>query len=297
MSSLIDLDPAALTARRTELHPDRYSPAIPDSIQFHLNKELGCVNSRDITADVFTPKAMPLVPRPAIVFLHGGCWRFGDPSQFHAYSAYLAEKHDFFAISVDYRLSDEARFPAALHDAKCAIRWVRSLADEFKIDPNRIAIAGGSAGAHLASMVATTAGVEEYEGKGGHNEFSSHVNLAILFNGEFDMWDLVNKGSLIDDMEQFIGGIPTEVPEKYDELSTVKRIHPNVPPVLFLHGTEDECVSHEQSIAFYDRLVANGIHAEIEIYQGKPHAWFNFEPDRANTLRRMEKFLVAQFNL
>jgi len=73
----------------------------------------------------------------------------GGPSQFHFHSGYLASKYGFFAISVDYRLSGEAQFPAALHDSKCAVRWARSQAEERNIDPDRLCVAGGSArGAH-----------------------------------------------------------------------------------------------------------------------------------------------------
>lgn len=146
-------------------------------------------------------------------------------------------------------------------------------------------------------MVVTTAGVREYEGNGGHQEFPSHVNLAILFNGEFDMWDLVEKGSLIDTMKAFIGGTPEAVPELYDALCSIKRIHSKVPPTLLLHGTKDRCVSHEQSVAFHNRLKEVGVHAEPELYEDKPHAWFNQEPDRTVTVQRMERFLVSRFGL
>jgi acetyl esterase/lipase len=288
---------AFLESIRTEQHPDRSKPDVPDNVLFRPKVVFGLVNSRALTADVFTPKEIPSSPRPAIVFLHGGSWMFGNPSQFHFHSSRLASKYRFFAVSVDYRMSSEAQFPAALQDAKCAIRWVRSQVEELNIDPNQVAVGGGSAGGHLSSMVATTAGVEEYEGDGGNEGFSSHADLMISFNGEFDMWDLVEKRSLIDAMEKFIGGTPEEVPEKYDELSSIKRIHKDVPPTLLLHGTEDKCVSHEQSIAFCNRLREVGVHAEIEIYEGKPHAWFNNEPDRTITTKRMEEFIVSQFRL
>ena len=111
------------------------------------------------------------------------------------------------------------------------------------------------------------------------------------------MWDLVEKKSLIDAMKQFIGGTSAEMPDKYDELSSIKRIDSKTPPTLLLHGTEDRCVSHEQAVAFFNRLKDVGIHAELQLYEGKPHAWFNKEPDRTEALKRMEKFLVSQFGL
>ncbi|MBL7189687.1 MAG: alpha/beta hydrolase [Phycisphaerae bacterium] len=290
------LDEAYFESLKTEVHP-KNPPEVSQGVLFRSKVIIGKAGERDLTADVFTPKKIPSEPRPAIVFLHGGSWKFGSPSQFHYHSDYLAKKYGFFAVSVDYRLSGEARFPAALQDAKCAIRWVRSQAKKLNIDPRRVAVCGGSAGGHLSSMVATTASVKEYEGSGGHRKFASHANAAVLFNGEFDMWDLVEKKSLIDAMRQFIGGSPEEMPEKYDELSSIKRIDGKATPTLLLHGTEDRCVSHEQAVAIFNRLKEVGVHAELQLYEDKPHAWFNKEPDRTEALKRMEKFLVSQFGL
>ena len=291
------LDTATNEAHRTEIHPDRDHPEVPPDVVFQLRQVFGKVGSRALAADVFNPRTIPANPRPAIVFLHGGCWWKGSPSQFHFFSGYLASRYGFCAINVDYRFSQEAQFPAALQDAKCAVRWLRSQAQARNIDPDRIAVCGGSAGAHLASMMLTTAGVEEYEGDGGNDGFGSHVNLGILFNGEYDMRDLVRRGSLIEAMRQFLGGTPQEAPGRYDEISSVQRIHKDVPPVLLLHGTADIGVPCRQSIDFHDRLKALGVHSEIELYPDKPHAWFNFEPDRTATLKRMERFLVEQFQL
>lgn len=290
------LDEAYLESLKTEVHP-KNPPEVSEGVLFRSKVVIGKAGKRDLTADVFTPKEIPSEPRPAIVFLHGGSWMFGSPSQFHYHSDYLAQKYGFFALSVDYRLSGEAQFPAALHDAKCAIRWVRSHAKKLNIDPQRVVIAGGSAGGHLSSMIATTAGVKAYEGDGGHGKFPSHANAVVIFNGEFDMWDLVEKKSLIDAMNQFIGGSSEEMPKKYDELSSIKRVDGKTPATLLIHGTEDRCVSHEQAVAFYSRLREVGVHAELAIYEGKPHAWFNNEPDKTITLKRMEKFLVSQLGL
>jgi len=177
------------------------------------------------------------------------------------------------------------------------MRWVRSLAREMNIDPARVAVCGGSAGAHLAAMVAATEGVREYEGDGGHREHSSRADLAILFNGEFDLRDLAEQGRLVESMRLFIGGTIEEMPERYDEISPLKRVHGGMPPALLLHGTDDNCVSHLQSVALAERLREAGVHAEVELCEGKPHAWFNEEPDRSATFERMERFLVSQFGL
>ena len=145
--------------------------------------------------------------------------------------------------------------------------------------------------------MAVSNGVKEYEGDGGHADYSSDVQMAILYNGEFDMWDLVAKGSLIDAMDAFFGGTSDEIPAKYDEASPIKRLTKDTPPMLFLHGDQDHCVSHEQALAMVRGLRALNVPAEAEVYPGKPHAWFNQDPDWKITVQRVEPFLVKHFQL
>ncbi|MBL7005577.1 MAG: alpha/beta hydrolase [Spirochaetia bacterium] len=208
----------------------------------------------------------------------------------------MAEKYNFVCLNIDYKLSNEELFPTPLIDAKCGIQWLRKNKNIYNIDPNRIAVCGGSAGANLASLVATTAdnvkyATAEYEG------ISSKSNAAILFNGEYDMMDLLKKGSLIEAMRDFLGGDFKELPELYKEISSIRKINSDTCPTLLLHGTKDDCVSHKQSIAFYKKLKMNGVYSELELYPEKPHAWFNHETDRLITLKRMESFLCKVFNL
>ena len=283
------LDPGTREADHAEQHPDRDSVAGDDQLDVQRRVPFAHACGRDITLDVFTPCRLPDHHRPAIVLLHGGSWWKGGPSQFHHHAKRLARTYGFFAVSVDYRLSNEAPYPAALDDARAAVRWVRSQCESMRIDPTRIAIAGGSAGAHLASMILT--------GAGPHADEACRVNLGVLFNGEFDMWDLVEKGSLIEPMRQFMAGTPEEVPQRYDELSSIQHVHADMPPTLLLHGTADLCVSHEQSVAFAERLRSVGVHAEVELYEDQPHAWFNREPGLSDTMARMERFLAEQFRL
>lgn len=288
-------DEGERVSRRTEVFPS--DPSIPATVTVLQNVVYGSPGGRDLKLDVIMRKKVSKNPRPAIVFIHGGSWKFGGKGQFQRQAAWLADRLDIFGASIEYRLSGEAQFPAALQDAKCAVRWVRSVAEQYNVDPKRIAVCGGSAGGHLSSMMAISNGVKEYEGNGGHAEFSSDVQLAILFNGEFDMWDLVKKRSLIDAMNAFFGGSPEEIPKRYDEASPIQRVTKDTPPMLFLHGDQDRCVSHEQALAMVKRLTELGVPAEAEIYEGKPHAWFNKDPDWRITIERVEPFLIRHFPL
>ena len=282
-------------SRATEIFPGE--PGLPETVGVLRDVVYGSPGGRDLHLDVITRKTLPTKPRPAIVFIHGGSWKFGNKSQFRRQAAHLADKLDVFGACVEYRLSGEAQFPAALEDAKCAVRWVRSMAQKYKIDPKRVAVCGGSAGGHLSAMMAVTNCVDKYEGNGGHPEADSSVQMAILFNGEFDMWDLVEKRSLIDAMNAFFGGTSEEIPRRYDEASPIKRLNDKAPPMLFLHGDQDGCVSHQQALAMVRRLKELEVPAEAEIYKGKPHAWFNKDPDWQITIQRVEPFLVKHFGL
>jgi acetyl esterase/lipase len=287
-------DKAFLECLRTELiEPD----VLPEGVRLEENVEFGSINDRKLLLDAYDVETIPGKARPAMVFLHGGAWKFGSPKQFLRQSGYLAKRHNIYCVSVDYRLSEEARFPAALQDAKCAVRYVRSRSSELNINPDRVGVCGGSAGGHLAAMVAATEGVPEYEGEGGWQEFSSRCDLAIFLNGEFDLWDFVRNQELLGAIELFFGCSAEENPVLYDQASPIKRFHANMPPCLFQHGDADTCVSYQQSVDAHARLVELGIPAEIEIYPGKQHAWFNRAPDFLPVLERMEEFIRKHFHL
>lgn len=232
--------------------------------------------------------------RPAILFVHGGSWRHGDKRQFYRQAAYLTHKYDLFSVCITYRLSGVAKYPAALSDCKTAVRWIRSVADEHRIDTNRIAICGGSAGAHLSSLVALTNGVKKFDAEGPYSDHSSDVHLAILYNGHFDLTEQLKEHIQDRAMLEFFGYHPWQRPDIYGEASPILWVNADSPPMLFLHGDQDH-FPHKQSIAMTERLKDNGVAAEVEIYPGKGHAWFNREPDLEITTKRIAKFLEKHF--
>ena len=278
--------------KKTEIWPSDIT--LPDNVvcDEHIEK-----NIKDAQLDItWFSRKETLEPRPAVIFLHGGGWKKGDKKQFYRQAAFLAEKVNIFGVCVEYRLSGVAQYPAALEDCKCAVRWTRSVAKRFNIDSARIGICGGSAGAHLAAMVATTNGDTSLEGKGPYQDFSSEVHLAVLFNGHFDMNDQVRDHIQDAAMQVFFGGHPWEIPEVYGAASPFLRVNKDSPPMLFLHGDRD-WYPHRQSVAMAERLQHYGVHAEVEIYKGKKHAWFNKGGDNLITTERMSLFIEKIFNL
>jgi len=248
---------------------------------------------RELRLDAYVCEPCPLPghppgPRPAILFLHGGGWRGGSKKQFARQAAYLASKHNFLAVCSEYRFSTEARFPACLLDARCAVRWIREKADEYHVDPERVAIAGGSAGGHLAALVATTADADP----------SARVNLCIPHNPPLDLVALAERrGQANGAVRELLGGSLAEMREAYHDASPFHRAGPDTPSTLFLHGGADTVIPCEQSTAMHEKLLSLGIHSELEVWPGKDHGWFNRAPDFAAVLKRMEGFLVERFGL
>jgi acetyl esterase/lipase len=251
-------------------------------------------DGHDLPLTYFTQKETKSF-RPAILFIHGGSWKMGDRTQFFRQSIYLAQRYNLFSVNIEYRLSHVAKYPSALVDCKTAVRWIKSVAEEHHIDPNRIIVVGGSAGAHLASLTALTKGVVEFD-QGLYLDCNSDVQLAVLFNGHFDMNDQLKDHIQDASMAEFFGGYPWEIPEVYGSASPFLRVSKYSPPMLFLHGDQDH-YPHRQSIAMHERLRHYGASSEIEIYEGKGHAWFNTKRNCNITTKRMEKFIVERFKL
>jgi pectinesterase len=283
---------AAAIVKKTEVWPSEIK--LPEGVEIHEYIE-NDLNDSQLDVTYFT-RSETTELRPAMVFIHGGSWKHGDKKHFYRQAAHLADKYNIFGVCVEYRLSGVAKFPAALEDSKCAIRWTYSVAEKFKIDTSRIGICGGSAGAHLSALIATTNGIDKYEGAGPYKSFSSDVCLAVLYNGHFDMADQLKDHVQDKDMYDFFGGSPWDIPEVYGEASPFLRISKDSPPMLFLHGDKDN-YPHRQSIAMYERLLHYGVYSEIEIYKNKYHAWFNFEPDNKITTLRISQFIKKIFKL
>lgn len=141
--------------------------------QFTVDRDLQYCSpgGRPLLMDIFIPKHRNAAPAPAVLWIHGGGWEVGDKNGNSG--AKLLANEGFVTASLSYRLSGESPFPAAIQDCKCAIRFLRANAPKYGIDPDRIGVAGSSAGGHLAELIATADESAGLEGDGVGKTFQA----------------------------------------------------------------------------------------------------------------------------
>jgi acetyl esterase/lipase len=273
---------------------EAFTPA-PGSGFVERSLEYGRVGDRQLRGIIYVPKKESGRRRPAVVYVHGGGWRGGKVAQFSRHAAAMTER-DFVGLCIGYRYSGEATFPASIQDCKCAVRYLRANAEHLRIDAGHIGIVGGSAGAHLSALVATTPSRHEWLGSGGHADHSSAVQAAVLFNGTFDLPALWRAGKCTPILQALFGKTYEENPEVYKLASPITHVDANTPPCLLLHGEEDGAIPVQQSVDFRNRLQRAGVSAELIRVPGVDHGWFNHDPHYEPCLRHMMDFLTRNIS-
>lgn len=269
---------------------------IPESVNVRMKVPYGTGGETQLTTDMFLPPDDFEPPRPAMLYVHGGGWQGGSPTQFYRQAARLAEK-GVVGSCCRYRFSGEATFPASVEDVKAAVRWLRAVADEYGIDPERIGAMGGSAGGHLAGMLATTAGIDELEGEDGHTDRRSDVQLGVLLNPITDMTRFVEGTNLHPAAVRFMGGTPEEMPDAYRLASPLLHIDERTPPCLLVHGTDDDIVPHEQSAMFVGAMKRKSLRADVILVDDVGHGFFNSAPYFESVYREVEDFVLTSFGI
>jgi acetyl esterase/lipase len=202
--------------------------------------------SKSWRLDLAMKKDLRGKPRPGIVVIHGGGWVEGDKSSFvfgqRTAPANIVDfaKLGFVAVTINYRLSNEAPFPAALEDCKCAVRWLRAHAKEYHLDPDHIGAYGNSAGGHLAMLLAMVGRDAGLEGEGPYQMESSLVQAAVSDSGPIDLIHEYRDSQISEVVKRFLGGPPEgERVSIYRKASPLHQIKPNMPPLLLIYGGSD----------------------------------------------------------
>jgi acetyl esterase/lipase len=235
--------------------------------------EYARVGKERLALDLHMPAGEPRAP--LIVWVHGGAWRSGSRESMPL--AALVEQ-GYAVASVDYRLTPVAPFPAQVHDIKAAIRFLRAKQAELGVDAKRIAIAGDSAGGHLAALVGVSAGVAELEGDvGDHDGESSAVQAIVDFYGPTNLTTILDQstphglGVRIPALQLLLSGQPEDKPEGAKVASVVTHVDASDPPLLIIHGDQDPQVPINQSHELVGRYEEFKLPVQFEVVHGGAH--------------------------
>ncbi len=256
------------------------------SIRIETDVVATTVGGHDLKVDIFYPgeNANGL----GILFMPGGGFRIANKAGLHErYAERMAEKGYVF-IATEYRIMDEAPWPAQIQDAKAFIRWMRANSSDLAIDPDRIVLGGASAGGNLSLLAAVTPGSEEFEGYGGNVGVSSRVAAVI---GVYPVSDVTNRGH-DESREKLYGKNPSA--EMLKAASPVYQVNPNYPPTMLVHGTADTTVDYSNSMRMFEALEAAGVPVDLLLYAGQEHI-FDREPVFAEAVSNAMALFIERY--
>lgn len=250
-------------------------PQIPDSIVLVRDVVYSHAPNADgemieLKLDAASPKQPDQKLLPAVIFVHGGGYRAGSKEDGVPLVTAFAQG-GYLAVTIDYRLSGVARFPAAVHDCKVAVRFLRANAKELGIDPWRIGIVGPSAGGHLSALIGTSGNDGALEGELELSGISSTVQCVVDISGPID-FTRFHDGVRREYLNLWLGDDSQEYQRRAKEASPLTYIDDADPPFMLIHGTADEIVPLEQVQLFNAALVDAGIETEYLAVQGAGHA-------------------------
>jgi acetyl esterase/lipase len=236
------------------------------------NVEYGIASGEKLLFDAWVPEGRG--PFPAVILVHGGAWTTGDKSG-GPDRGYMAPMHEplahagFAWFSINYRLAPTHRYPACIEDVETAIRCLKTHATEYRVDPQRIALAGESAGGHLVALSAVRA------------TSSTRVAAVVAFYTPFDLGcDQPDGAPLTPTMQALLGRkiFDRDTAVLIREASPLTQVKSNLPPFLLLHGDADTRVPHRQSLNMQSRLRDAGVTCELITIPAGGHGMRRWEP-------------------
>ena len=252
-------------------------PAVPPNVVIERDVQYGEADDHALLLDIVRPTEPSEQPRPVIAFIHGGDWSGGNKEILVGPLVPFAASGDYFCVSIEYRLSGVATWPAQIHDCKAAIRWLRANAKTYNIDPEKIGVWGNSAGGHLVSMLGVSADVPELEGDSGTPGVSSRVACVVDYCGPSDFMALARvkeskQQAAYGPASKLLGGPIEENPDAARSASPVDYASKRAAPTLIVHGTDDTTVPPEQADLLYAALKQAGADVTFIKIQGGTHS-------------------------
>lgn len=238
-------------------------PLHAEDVAFEIKEKLvySKVDERELLLDAFVPVTPG--PHAAVLVVHGGAWRSGNRKQLAAYASALASR-GMACFAIDYRLAPEHKFPAQIDDCRAAVRWIRTHAAEYRVDPDRLGAIGYSAGGHLVCLLGTTG--EQARPENGNVD--TRLQAVAAGGAPTDFRTLADNGKWA---TYWMGGDLSTVPEKFHAASAAAFADRQDPPFFFFNGTADELVPLKWSKVCHDALKEQGVRVEWHEIDGANH--------------------------
>jgi len=266
---------------------------LPKGVKAVKNVEYTVADGKPLLLDLYVPENSQ-EPRPLVVWVHGGGWMAGDKS---ACPAIFLVPKGYVVASLDYRLAQEAKFPAQIQDCKTAIRFLKANAAKYGVDPQRVGVWGASAGGHLAALLGVSAGDERIEGPKIEGAASSEVQAVCDWYGPTDfirMHELKESKNpedkkIAEESYKAVGAddgpvgalLGGPIKSKLEQAALASpachlrgpgaKTAKELPPFLIMQGAKDPIVPLEQSVIFADALKAAGARVELKVYPEAKH--------------------------
>lgn len=282
------------------------SREVPESVVEQRNITYVRYGERELQLDLYFPKNLKpgnrkeradKNPVPGIILVHGGGWRSGFRTHLTPMAIALAEA-GYVAATISYRLAPEAQYPAAVHDVKAALRWLRSNAAQYHVDPERIAVGGSSAGGQIASLVAVTNGLARLDPQAKQSDVSSAAQLVLNIDGLSDFTSV--EARKYEDVRGkdssagfwFSGGY-AEKRELWHDASPIFYVDDKTPPILFLNSAQERFhVGRDEMI---EKMKVHGIPYKVVTLPDTPHTFWLYEPWLKSATTEVVAFLREQF--
>jgi acetyl esterase/lipase len=266
--------PPASAPERPQRRGQAGALRIPDEVQVvrdvvYATARTDAGEPVDLKLDAVFLKESDDEPMPVVMYIHGGGWHSGSKQSGLQQSIALA-MGGYFAVTIDYRLSGQAKFPAAIDDCKAAVQFIREHAEELGIDPDRIGVWGHSAGGHLAAFLGTSGNSDWVRTSGERKDVSvsSEVQCVVDISGPIDL-----RGDVAGNpIGQWLGGSAEQRDELAKRASPLSYIDAEDPPFLIVHGTDDEIVRIRHAEVFQRALEDSNVDVEYLAVEGAGHS-------------------------
>jgi pectinesterase len=271
--------------------------SLPANVSEVKNIVFKKLQNRKLHLDIFYPIGSKTKKHPGVLMIHGGGWRTGDRNMIVPMAERLAAR-GFVTVTVEYRLSIEALYPAAVYDLKAAIRWMRANSRKYMIDSNRIAVYGCSAGGHLAALVGTTNGIKKFEGEDDFNNHSSKVDAIIDVDGVVDFFgkgseEATKKSGKPSAAHLWFGVSAKQDSSVWRDAGPFNHTTKNTPPILFINSSKARF--HAGRDEMIKKLKEFNIYSEVHTLKGTIHTFWLFQPWFDKTFNYTDKFLKTVF--